>query len=779
MPKSWTDGAPAPVALQDHAHLRDPLTYKIKRRFLGKPLNRHSLGNQRLNKKYAFGILSSDCISSSAYGGEQILLALIPAFGLAAFTIFPPIIGVILLMLLVITFSYRDVINTYTKSGSAYIVARENFGRVVSQVAAIELMFGYIITVAIQSAAGVAAIISTFPELNSFKVQLTLSVVLLLTFVNLRGVKEAGLVFVIPSYLFMGSMLIVFLFGIYRYFNGTLAKFSLETEGLVPIGDPQGLLSVAAALLILKAFANGSASLTGIEAISDSVPLFKSPEHKNARKVLILMSATLATLIAGIAWLAKETQAVPYADGTPTLISLVAKASLGEGILGSILFVTTQLGTMLILFAGANTCFSAFPNMVNNVANDGFLPRQLTQRGHRLVFSNGILFIAGGAAVLVLITQASISILAAIYALAVFIGFTLTGAGMTKKSIKERLGKSRVLLHGISAAISAFTVIVLSLLKFTEGTWIVVVGTPLVVLLMLKFNNQYAAEQKALTIKREQQRATSITRHDVTVLVDSVDLATISVVRYARTLNARKISAVHFVIDDRRAADIQAAWAASDAVDDVELELIDCPDRRLPNAALDYAIKMTEQTDVELTLLLPRRSYSGFLGRLLHDQTAEESAAPISQLSRVVATILPFDVSKMISGKSPVVENQKELARVAAKPTIAKTVVNSPAAQSAEPVSHYAENMTPIGKITWRKRAHIQGRVTSIRTAPSGSAPVINVEVWDETGGVTLQFLGRREIRGLDIGIELRAEGMVADNEGKMTILNPSYELLK
>jgi hypothetical protein len=188
---------------------------------------------------------------------------------------------------------------------------------------------------------------------------------------------------------------------------------------------------------------------------------------------------------------------------------------------------------------------------------------------------------------------------------------------------------------------------------------------------------------------------------------------------------------------------------------------------------------MTENPDVELTLLLPRRSYSGFLGRLLHDQTAEDIAAPISQLSRVVATILPFDVSKMISGKSLVVENHKEEAKVSAKPVATKAVINSPVVQSAEPVSHYAENMTPIGNITWRKRAHIQGRVTAIRTAPSGSAPVINVEVWDETGGVTLQFLGRREIRGLDIGIELRAEGMVADNEGKMTILNPSYELLK
>ena len=779
MPKSWTDGAPAPVALQDHAHLRDPLTYKIKRRFLGKPLNRHSLGNQRLNKKYAFGILSSDCISSSAYGGEQILLALIPAFGLAAFTIFPPMVGVILLMLLIITFSYRDVINTYTQSGSAYIVARENFGRVVSQVAAIELMFGYIITVAIQSAAGVAAIISTFPEINSYKIQLTLSIIVLLTFVNLRGVKEAGLIFVIPSYLFMGSMLVVFIFGIYRYFTGSLAQYSLETEGLIAIGEPQGLLSVAAILLILKAFANGSASLTGIEAISDSVPLFKSPEHKNARKVLMLMSATLAALIAGIAWLAKETQAVPYADGTPTLISLVAKASLGEGILGSILFVTTQLGTMLILFAGANTCFSAFPNMINNVANDGYLPRRLTQRGHRLVFSNGILFIAGGAALLVLITQASITILAAIYALAVFIGFTLTGAGMTKKSIKDGLGKGRTLLHGVSATIAAFTVIVLSLLKFAEGTWIVVVGTPLVVLLMLKFNNQYAAEQKALTVKSEQQRATSITRHDVTILVDSVDLATVSVVRYARTLNARKLSAVHFVIDDRRAAAIKKLWAASDAVDDVELELIDCPDRRLPNAALDYAIRMTEQKDVELTLLLPRRSYSGFLGRLLHDQTAEDIAAPISQLSRVVATILPFDVSKIISGNTIAVESNKAATLIETKPVATKVGTKPVVQQSAEPVSHYAENMTPIGNITWRKRAHIQGRVTAIRTAPSGSAPMIDVEIWDETGGVTLQFLGRREIRGLDVGSELRAEGMVAENEGKMTILNPSYELLK
>jgi amino acid transporter len=635
-------------------------------------------------------------------------------------------------------------------------------------------MFGYIITVAIQSAAGVAALLSTFPELNSLKVELTILIVIILTYLNLRGVKDAGVIFVIPSYLFMGTMFVVFIFGIYRYFNDSLPVYSADTEGLIPIGQAQGLLSVAAMLLILKAFANGSASLTGIEAISDSVPLFKSPEHVNAKKVLILMSMTLGTLILGIAWLAKETQAIPYADGTPTVISLVAKAALGDSLIGDILFVLTQLGTMLILFAGANTCFSAFPNMVNMVANDGFLPRRLTQRGHKLVFSNGVFFIAGVASILVIVTSASITILAAIYALAVFVGFALTGAGMTKKSFGSKAPNRvrKVILHATATGIALFTVIVLSLVKFSEGTWVVVVGTPLVVLLMLKFNNQYAREQEALAVKQHQERATSIARHDVTVLVDNVDIATVGAIRYARSLKPRNLSAVHFVIDDRRAEAIQKAWAASDALDDVTLELIDCHDRRLANSALDYAIRMTEKPDVELTLLLPRRSYSGFLGRLLHDQTAEEIAAPISQLPRVVATIVPFDVDRITSGK--VLFTSEKLTPAPVAPKVIKK--NPPV--NLEPVGHYAENVTPIGDIEWRKRAQVQGRVTSIKTAPRGSAPTLEVEIWDETGGVSLQFLGRREIAGLEVGSQMRAEGMVGEDEGSMVILNPSYELL-
>jgi amino acid transporter len=781
VPKSWTDGAPAPVALQDHAHLRDPLTYKIKKWFLGGALNRHSLDHQRLKKRYALGILSSDCISSSAYGSEQILIALLPAFGLAAFTILMPMTGIVIAILILITLSYRNVIHVYTKTGGAYIVSRDNFGPVVAQVAAVALMLDYIVTLAIQSAAGVAAIISTFPELEPWKMHMIFAIIVLLTFGNLRGVKEAGKAFALPTYLFIGAMLIVFTCGLYRYFTGTLPMLETDLPGAVELGQPSSLLTGAAIFILLRAFANGGSSLTGLEAISDGVSLFKAPEADNAKRTLVIMSAILGTLVLGVSWFAHQIHAMPYESGTPTVISQIAKAAVGTGTFGQGMFILVQLATMLILFAGANTTYSAFPLLCNFVAADGYLPRQLSKRGHRLAFSNGILLLAGGGIFLVIITAGSVEHLVAFYALGVFTGFMLAGFGMAKhaKTHKGDGWKVKFVINGLAGSISLIIVLIFSVVKFTQGAWIVLVVSPIMVMSFLRLRRQYTAEQKALTVKSEQQRATSITRHDVTVLVDSVDLATISVVRYARTLNARKISAVHFVIDDRRAADIQAAWAASDAVDDVELELIDCPDRRLPNAALDYAIRMTEQADVELTLLLPRRSYSGVLGRLLHDQTAEDIAAPISQLSRVVATIMPFDVSKMISGKSITVENRKQDSRVAPKPVSVKAEAKPVVAQSSEPVSHYAENMTPIGNITWRKRAHIQGRVTSIRTAPSGSAPVINVEIWDETGGVTLQFLGRREIRGLDIGSELRAEGMVAENEGKMTILNPSYELLK
>jgi amino acid transporter len=774
VPKSWTDDAPAPEVLKDQAHLKDTFFYTTKRRLLGNPLNRHSLGHQRLSKRYALGILSSDCISSSAYGSEQILIALLPAFGLAAFAILMPMTAVVLAILLIITLSYRDVINVYTKVGGAYIVSRDNFGPVVAQIAAVALILDYVVTVAIQSAAGVAAIISTFPSLDPYKIPMILVVIILLTYGNLRGVKEAGKAFAFPTYFFVGSMFIVFSMGLYRQFNGTLVQLSVEQPGAIEIGESQGLLTFAAIFILLRAFANGGASLTGLEAISDGVALFKTPEHVNARRTLYIMSTLLGTLVLGVSWFAHKIHAVPYESGTPTVISQIAKAIVGEGAFGSFMFVMVQLATMLILFAGANTTYSAFPILVNFVASDGYLPRQLTKRGHRLAFSNGILLLAGGGIFLVLITGGSVEHLVAFYALGVFTGFALAGFGMLKHALRNRTGswKAKVFIHGLAGSVSSVIVVIFSVVKFTEGAWLVLVTAPIMVVSFLRLRRQYTREQEALSVKQHQERATSIARHDVTVLVDNVDIATVGAIRYARSLKPRELTAVHFVIDDRRADAIQKAWAASDALEDVTLELIDCPDRRLANSALDYAIRMTEKPDVELTLLLPRRSYSGFLGRLLHDQTAEEIAAPISQLPRVVATIVPFDVEKIISGASFISPTTTTQKATVTKPIVKTSSVN------VEPVSHYAENVTPIGAITWRKRAQVQGRVTSIRMSPSGSSPVLEVEIWDESGGVSLQFLGRREIAGLEVGSQLRAEGMVGEEEGSMVILNPSYELL-
>jgi hypothetical protein len=433
---------------------------------------------------------------------------------------------------------------------------------------------------------------------------------------------------------------------------------------------------------------------------------------------------------------------------------------------------------MLILFAGANTTYSAFPFLVNFVATDGYLPRQLTKRGHRLAFSNGILLLSAGGLLLVVITKGSVEHLVAFYALGVFTGFTLAGFGMTRYTLRTKPSNWRfkVIINSIAGSVSLAIVIIFAVVKFTEGAWIVLVTAPILVVTFLRLRRQYTREQGALSVKSHEERATSMGRHNVTVFVDSVDIATVGAIRYARSLKPHKIKAVHFVIDDRRAEDIQRAWAESEALEDVQLELIDCPDRRIANSALDYAIRKTEKPDVELTILLPRRSYSRFLGRLLHDQTAEEIAAPISQLERVVATIVPFDVNRITSGKKLEIHHESQV--LVPIPTQEKVKPVQQAPKIFEPVAHHTEDVTPIGEIEWRKRSKVHGRVTSISTAPRGSAPMLQVEVWDQTGGVTLSFLGRREIAGLEVGMEMRAEGMVGEEEGELTILNPSYELL-
>ena len=395
--------------------LPESVGYRVKRKLLGPPLTTDQLQHEKLSKKLALGVLSSDCISSSAYGSEEILLILLPTFGLAAYGLLLPMTGVVLAVLVLVTLSYRSVVMVYTHAGGSYVVARENFGPVVAQVAAVALMIDYIVTVAVQAAAGTSAVTSAVPGLNHGKVPLTITVgvVVVLFYGNLRGLREAGRTFAFPTYFFAFSMVVVIVGGIAREVLGDLPKYATHVQGGVPIGTGHSILSAMAVFVLLRSFANGGSSLTGLEAISNGVSAFKPPQGLNARRTLVVMSCILGTLVAGVSWLAHETHAVAYEAGSPTVISQVAKAVFGDSLVGHALFLLVQLATMLILYTGANTPFNGFPFLANFVAADGFLPRWLTKRGHRLAFSNGIVVLTFVSIALIIATGGHVNNLVA------------------------------------------------------------------------------------------------------------------------------------------------------------------------------------------------------------------------------------------------------------------------------------------------------------------------------------------------------------------------------
>jgi amino acid transporter len=781
MSKAWLDGAAAPAPITEADEVRDPVSYKVKRALLGEPINRHDLGHQRLAKKFALGILASDCISSSAYGSEQILIALVPFLGLSAFGVLLPMTAVILGILVLLTLSYNNVISKYTSSGGAYIVARENLGTFWSIVAAVSLILDYIVTIAIQSAAGIVAVASFFPSVTPYVNLLTIAVIFLLTYGNLRGVKEAGKSFSLPTYLFVISMFVVFMLGIYQEFNGHLHQVPLQS-GTMELGHHSGLLSIASVFILLRAFANGGSSLTGLEAISNGVSLFQSPEGKNARITMNIMSGLLGTLVFGVSWFASRLKVVPYTSGTPSVVSVIAKSILGGGLIGHIWFGFTQFATMLILIAGANTVYNAFPILAANISDDGFLPKQFARRGHKLVYSNGIIICSLFAVSLILFTGGSVNKLVALYALGVFTAFAITGYGMfiNARKSKGMWWRAKATVSLLASITSIIVVIVFATVKFTEGAWLIVLVGPTLVFFMYRFSRQYKEEQAVLNLSDQQPATTSYARHDVSILIDSVDLSVTSAVRYALSLNPRKLEAVHFVVDNQKGDAIREKWESHRTLAAIPLTLIDCPDRRIPRAAMRYAKRKTADENIELTLLLPRRIYSPVLGRILHDQTAEQISAPISRLHNVVATIVPFNVAEILREQERPSDQMEHLAEPELNhgPSELAVVPMATSPILEFPFKHFEPSIRKIKDVAWRQRSHVFGQVLSISTNKS-SSPYLDVEIWDETGGITLQFLGRSSIAGVAIGSYIKAEGMVGELEGRLTIMNPRYELME
>ena len=810
---AWTTGSPSPEALAEGPTLAEPLGYRLKRRLLGPALTRDRLEHERLSTRLALGVLSSDCISSSAYGSEEMLVILLPAFGAAAFSILLPLTVVILAVLVIVTLSYRDVVSVYTKTGGSYVVARENFGPAVAQVAAVALMLDYIVTVAVQAAAGTLAVTSAVPSLANWTVGITVGIIGVLFYGNLRGVREAGRTFALPTYFFVAMVGLVIVIGIGREMFGDLPHYPIGGPGTVAVGQGQSMLAFMGIFLLLQAFANGGSSLTGLEAISNGVSVFRPPEGRNARRTLVVMSAILGSLVLGVSWLAHETHAMPYGQGTPTVISQVAKAALGGGWLSHVAFLAVQLATMLILWTGANTPFSGFPFLASFVAEDQFLPKQLTRRGHRLAFSNGIVVLSLLSVALVLVTHARVDKLVAFYAIGVFTGFTMAGFGMARYHSRRRTGpwRAKVAVNLVSGTVSMLVVIIFAVVKFTEGAWLVVLIFPIGVLALIRLNRRYRSEAAALsTAEASDSRIVpkaNFSRHLTIVLVDNVDLATLGAVRYARSKRSIDVRAVHFVLDEVHAEQLRAAWAVQPVLADVPLHLVDCPDRRLTRAALELAVKVSQDPGTEVTLLLPRRTYSPVLGRLLHDRTADEISRAVSRLPRVVATIIPFDVEGALAARTESVGAEAVPVQAEAVPVQAEAVPvgagtavrvqpsdGVPPTQASRPAPDSnavgtlgtggtaAESdsgaVQPIGSLAWRHRATIEGTVRAVRGAALSGAPTLEVELWDSTGGVTLVFYGRRHIPGLDPGRHVRATGMVGDLHGCLAISNPLYELV-
>jgi amino acid transporter len=790
----------------------ETLWYNAKRRLLGPPMINAQLREQRLSKTLALGVLSPDGISSSAYGTEEILIELLPVFGLAAFAVLIPLTGVILFVMLLVVLSYREVVTVYTRAGGSYVVARENFGPRIAQVAAVALLIDYVVTVAVQVAAGTAAVASTFPAIGPYAKWITIGVILLMCFGNLRGIREAGKIFALPTYLFSGSVILMIVVGLIREAAGTLPQQNIhDLHGLFPIGSGASAFTTFALIYaLLKSFANGGASLTGIEAVSNAVSAFKPPEGTNARRVLVMEGLILGTLVAGISYLAHLTHAAPYEVGFPTVISQEANIVFGQA--GHFMFYVVQAATALILYTGGNTSFNGFPFLTSFVAEDSFLPRWLMKRGQRLVFSNGIIVLTVLSVTLIAIVGANVNALVPFYAIGVFTAFSMAGFGMAKYHVrhKEPGWRHKLVINFSAGVLTAIVVVIFAWVKFTSGAWLILIIFPIGVFALIRLNHEYRTEARVLENLGERRasgeapRQPNYTRRVVIVFVDDFDLSTVAALRYAKSLRPTVVRAVHFVIDTEQAERLRVAWLPDRSV---SLEFIDCPDRRLTRAAAELVSHEAEHPGTQVTAILPRRSFSPLLGRLLHDRTADKIAGVVSRVHNAAATIIPFDVQNRVH-----VLHERQAVHDGRAPGSVTTPPGPPAdgatperqevqdvqdPQAADPAATSAEDkseplpgagtydrpvpppdVTPIGSLYQPGRATVEGRVRVVEIRSVERNSVLACEIVDSTGDLTALFYGRSRIPGLMCGSRVRLRGPVGIKHGAPVMINPAYELI-
>jgi amino acid transporter len=625
----------------------------LKRIFVGRPLASAEQEHQRLIKTIALAVFSSDAISSTAYATQEILLVI--AFGGSSLAIglqrLVPIAIVVAILLAIVVTSYRQTIFAYPSGGGSYIVSRENLGEQAATVAGASLLVDYILTVAVSVCAGVRAITSIpqFRGLTNDRVLLCLAFIALIMVANLRGVKESGRIFAIPTYVYIlvltalvvyGLMRAYGMFGLHighvnasdvvRHLDGDDKKKVLES--FATAGASLGLFQ------LLRGFASGAVALTGVEAISNGVPAFRRPESRNAATTLVWMGVILGSLFFGVSVLAHHLHPIPSEHGE-SVFSQMGRLVFGDGVI----YYVLQFATAAILTLAANTAFADFPRLSSIIARDGFLPRQFANRGDRLVFSNGVIVLAVAAAILVTVFGGNETNLIPLYAVGVFTSFTLSQAGMVRHHFKEREPRWRLnaVINGVGAVATLIVTLIVAISKFTEGAWVSILVVLLVIAMFRAIHRHYGRVGRQLQVPDDYRPRRQ--NHTVIVLVGRVHLGVLEALQYAKTLAPNHLVAVSIVSDEEEQEAIEKEW--SERHIDVPLEIVHSPYRELTRPVLDYVDELDARWHNDfVTVVVPEFVTSGFLGNLLHNQSALRLKGRLLYRPNTVVTSVPYHV---------------------------------------------------------------------------------------------------------------------------------------
>ena len=602
---------------------------QIKQFFLGKSLPTSAHSEERLSNGAALAVLSSDALSSVAYATEEILLVLVAA-GSSALGLSLPIAVAIIILLAIVVLSYRQTIRAYPQGGGSYIVARENLGLYPGLVAGGSLMIDYILTVTVSISAGTAALTSAIPVLKSHTVLLCLFFIFLIMLANLRGVKESGQIFMVPTYAFITSIFLLIGIGLFKYTTGQV----ITEYPSLPVSEG---ISV---FFILRAFSAGCTALTGVEAISDGVLAFKAPEWKNARLTLLYLGVILGFMFVGISYLANIYHIVPEAG--QTVVSLLGRVILGNGPV----YYFLQIVTLLVLMLAANTSYADFPRLCYFLARDGFLPRQLSLLGDRLVYSNGIMLLSICAGVLVIIFKGQVNAIIPLYAVGVFTSFTLSQAGMVRHWFQEqtRGWRASAIMNSLGAFSTLIVLLVIICTKFLLGAWLVVIAIPIVVTLFAAIHRHYQYVAERLSIHDLAPRSyisvpkPAVVTHPAVVVVGQLNRGTVEALDYARTI-ADKIVAVHVDIGSTDREELQRKWQNLEA--DIPLEIIESSYRSVIDPIVDFIGQFQENhPGVFTTIIIPAFVPRNWWDSILHNQTTLflKNALRVNK-SRIVTTV--------------------------------------------------------------------------------------------------------------------------------------------